>query len=191
MNSGLENILKKPLTLLLFGVLIGLLCSAIILIVVSPQKTISIQLVSTPTMMPLTVHVSGEVVNAGVYQLPDGSRIEDALAAAGGSKSEADLNSLNLASPVQDGQKINVARIGESPFIDTNSDPPISGKVNINTATQSELESLPGIGPGRAADIIAYRQEFGAFDTIEEIQKVPGIGPGLYETIQNNIFVSN
>lgn len=191
MGSDLESLLKKPLPLILLGVLVGLLCSAIILIVASPQKMIPIRLVPTQTLSPLTVHVSGEVVNPGVYHLIDGSRVEDALTAAGGSKAEADLNALNLASLVQDGQKIHVLRLGEVPLINTKSDSLTPSKVDINTATQIELESLPGIGPGRAADIIAYRQEYGAFDTIEDIQKVPGIGPGLYETIQSSIFVSN
>lgn len=140
-----------------------------------PEQTV-------PEPYSILVHVSGCVRNPGVYQLPANSRVADAIAAAGGELAEADINRLNLAAFVSDGQKINVpaqAKPGESGLI--------NGLVNINTADQKTLEMLPNIGPTRARRIIEYREAHGGFGSCEEILNVSGIGPKIYESIKELI----
>lgn len=129
----------------------------------------------------ITIHVAGCVTRPGVYELPANSRILDAILVAGGETSEADTNRLNLADFLRDGQKLHVpARIepggeeGES-------------LVNINTADQKTLETLPNIGPARAQRIIQYREKHGYFSSIEEIINVSTIGPMIFESIRDLI----
>lgn len=135
----------------------------------------------------LTVHVTGAVADPGVYRLQEGDRVVDALEEAGGPLPEADLESLNLAQPVQDGQKITVYRVGENP-----PDVQRGGagtKVNINTAAAKELEELPGIGPTLAERIISYRERNGGFASIEEIMQVAGIGAKKFEEIRELVEI--
>lgn len=136
------------------------------------------------------VHVSGNVKNTGVYKLPKGARVHQAIDLAGGPTEEGDLDKLNLAQIIQDGQKITVPSINdEQSYVDeyqSNS----SGKININTATKETLETLIGIGPAKANAIIDYRLKNGSFDTIEDIQKVAGIGPATFNQIKDQIIVN-
>lgn len=146
----------------------------------------------SPTPSPLRVYVSGAVNNPDVYELSAGSIVKDAIEAAGGATGQADLDRINLALSVIDGQHIYVPHQGEE-------NPPVSlptqpsrasgatagGKININTASQSELETLPGIGPSRAQDIIENRP----YSSIEEIKKVPGIGEATFQKIKDLITV--
>ena len=136
----------------------------------------------TPSLM-LKVHVLGAVLHPGVVTLPEGSRVEDAIAAAGGLTVDADPALLNLAAVVADGSQIVIGTVG-SPAGEVNegggSGPSGGGsgvKVNINTASEVELETLPGIGPVTAGKIIAWRTDHGRFSTIDELQEVSGIGP--------------
>ncbi|MBN1484604.1 MAG: helix-hairpin-helix domain-containing protein [Chloroflexia bacterium] len=149
------------------------------------------------TPAPLFVYVSGAVLRPGVYALPAGARVVDALEAAGGPTTEADLVYLNLARRVRDEEQIHVPRRGE-PTPNLPPPPPAAGasvppeqpaKVNINTAGLAELDGLPGIGPSYAQRIIDYRSSHGPFQTIEEIQNVPGIGPSTFARIQSLITV--
>jgi competence protein ComEA len=186
-----------------FGVVGGLIGSAVILLASSPPRGEAIHLLPPPTASPLVVHVSGGVVHQGVYQLPRGSRVQDAIASAGGLLPNADAQSLNLAALLKDGEKIWVpisssseeesqseTKVSSIPLQSTNqafqANPAL---ININTASQLELESLPGIGPALAQRIIAYRQEHGAFARTEDIVAVPGIGEATYERIKNLITV--
>ena len=146
----------------------------------------------TPTPRPLQVYVSGAVNHPDVYELPTESIVKDAIEAAGGATSEADLDRINLALSVADGQHIYVPRQGEeSPPISPPTEPSgttsaqAEGKININTASQSEIETLPGIGPSKAQGIIENRP----YDSIEGIKKVPGIGEGTFKKIQDLITV--
>ncbi len=147
----------------------------------------------TPTQRPLQVYVSGAVNDPDVVTLPPGSLVRDAVAAAGGASEEADLDAINLAAPLSDNAHVIVPPRGaasapESPGVP----PPPAGadKIDINTATAAQLERLPRIGPTKAQDIVAYREEHGPFQNIEEIQNVSGIGPGTFGSIESYITVS-
>jgi competence protein ComEA len=144
---------------------------------------------STATPSPLRVYVSGAVQTPDVVVLPPGSIVKDALLAAGGATSDADLDRINLALAVAEGQHIYVPRKGE---VDLPVQPPAQRaptdlKVNINTADTTSLESLPGIGPSLAQRILDYRQAHGPFARIEDIQDVSGIGPATFAKIQDLI----
>lgn len=177
-------------------IIAGLLGAGILVLANRPPSGDPITLLPPPTEAPLVVQVSGAVASPGVYSLPQGSRVQDAIRAAGGLLSAANPDSLNFAAALSDGQKIVVAETAapvepgqRSESLDLSSQPiPAPGKlVNINTASQVQLEALPGIGPVLAADIIAYREANGPFLTPEDILKVPGIGPVKLEGIRDLI----
>jgi competence protein ComEA len=146
--------------------------------------------------LPITivVYVTGAVVAPGVYTLPGGTRVEAAVAIAGGSTTDADLGVLNLAAPLHDGQRVFVPRAGQavpaelppatSPGVDTP-----SGPVNINTADTNELDALPGVGPATAAAIIARRQEKGPFQSVDDLADVRGIGPAKLAALRDLVTV--
>ena len=148
------------------------------------------------------VHIAGEVSNPGMYELKYDARVSDAIDAAGGLTESADQLSINLARQVTDGEQIVVqayieAEPGNSKSTDasdsglpsSSNTEVLSSKVNINTASASELITLDGIGESTAAKIIAYRQANGSFASIEEIKKVSGIGDRKYEAIKDRITV--
>lgn len=140
----------------------------------------------------VVVHVAGAVSSPGVYTLPADSRVDDAVRAAGAT-ADADLSQLNLAQKLADGQKITVPAAGETPAPADNAAPSDSSQsgalVNINTATQEELETLPSIGEVRAQAIIAYREEHGGFRTTDELMEVSGIGEKIFADISPHITV--
>lgn len=148
------------------------------------------------------VHIAGEVSNPGMYELKHDAQVSDAIDAAGGLTESADQLSINLARQVTDGEQIVVqayieAEPGNSKSTDasdsglpsSSNTEVLSSKVNINTASASELITLDGIGESTAAKIIAYRQANGSFASIEEIKKVSGIGDRKYEAIKDRITV--
>lgn len=148
----------------------------------------------------IIVHVAGAVLRAGIVELPQGSRLHEAIAAAGGSATDADPDQLNLAAVLEDGQKVLVPRQGETapdgdaaaggrapaageaargtPAVGAGS-PPAAGKVNLNTAGADELASLPRVGPVLAQRIVDWRMQHGKFQRVEELDAVDGIGPKL------------
>ena len=142
----------------------------------------------------ITVYVCGAVVQEGVYELPAGSRISDALLMAGGYDENALHGYVNLAERLEDGERIyfpdyqELEELGIVPISSTDSSE--SGLVNINTADAEMLKTLPGIGDAKAADIIAYREEHGAFSSIEDIKNVSGIGESIYNRISSGITVN-
>lgn len=144
---------------------------------------------ATPTPSPLRVYVSGAVHLPDVYALPPGSIVKDALLAAGGATDEADLDRINLALAVSDGQHVYVPRLGEeNPPVEPPSEQSVAAdKIDLNAADQATLETLPGIGPAIAQRIIDYRQTHGPFTSIEEIKEVSGIGPATFEQIRDLI----
>lgn len=135
------------------------------------------------------VHVAGLVAAPGVYELAPGSRVKDAIEAAGGALEGADLDSLNLAQRIADGEKVLVSKIGVVPALAdpaSGSSPASSGqKVNLNTASQAELEALPGIGPVTAQRLLDFRKQKGRFSSVRDLLEVEGIGPKKYEAIKN------
>jgi competence protein ComEA len=136
----------------------------------------------------LTVHVSGAVRYPGVVLLVEGERVIDAVEAAGGPLPEADLEALNLAQAVQDGQKISVpVRGGDSAVAASMNEE--SGRINLNTASRRELEELPGIGPTLAERIVTYRERKGGFRSVEELKQVSGIGPKKFEEIRDLVEI--
>ncbi len=155
--------------------------------------------ISEPTPSPAStpgeigIYVVGAVMNPGVYFLPQGSRVEDALEDAGGASEEADLARVNLAKRVYDEEQIYVPQLGEEnpplPLPSGSSGSQAGGKININAATAVELEALPGIGPVLSQRIVDYREANGPFATIEDIKNVRGIGEVTFEGIKELIFV--
>ncbi len=185
----------KEIRFILIGLFSGLLAAALILIVTAPSQGDPVILLPTPEPAKVTVYVTGAVENPGVYQLPPGSRVEAAIQAAGGWKPSANQSAINLAQPLEDGQSIYVPLPGEKvPTPSTEkkaTQETIDQIVDINSASVELLDQLPGIGPTKASEIVSYRQNNGAFDTIEEILNVPGIGPGIFEDIRDLITVSS
>jgi competence protein ComEA len=126
----------------------------------------------------LLVHVVGAVREPGLYRLDDGSRVDDAIRAAGGPRPKAALELVNLAAPVADGQQVIVPLRGRSAGGGAATAPGAPPQaVHLNSATLEELDTLPGIGPVTAQKILDYRNEHGAFSSVDELDSVPGIGP--------------
>ncbi|GBC92222.1 ComE operon protein 1 [bacterium HR15] len=143
----------------------------------------------------VVVHVAGQVRKPGVYTLPSGSRLRDALQQAGGAKPEADLDGVNLAEPLSDGQKIYVPHKAETRVATAFNEPraplksPARFPLDINRATAEELEQLPGIGPVLAARIVEYRRAHGRFQSVDELLEVRGIGPKRLEQLRPYVIV--
>ena len=137
------------------------------------------------------VHICGAVINPGVYQVPAGTRVYQALELAGGSSDDAYLSGINLADKLADGQKVYIPAEGENAegILSTDSGGVQSVMVNINTASEAELMTLPGIGQSRAKDIINYRVKNGLFESIDDIMKVSGIKEAAFEKIKDLIKV--
>jgi competence protein ComEA len=139
-----------------------------------------VALVSEPApVRKLLVHVVGAVREPGLYELPEESRIDDAIREAGGAKPKAALELVNLAAPVADGQQVIVPTRGgpaAAPAAGSPASTPV-GKVHLNTATLEDLDALPGIGPVTAQKILDYRTAHGAFQSVDELDAVSGIGP--------------
>ncbi len=151
----------------------------------------------------VVVAVVGQVVTPGLVTLPAGSRIADAIAAAGGALPDADLSTVNLARVLVDGEQVAVgvpgaaaasggvpapgAVPGAVPGAQPGGGGP--GLVNVNTATEAELDDLPGVGPVLAGRIVQWRADNGAFTSIEQLQDVDGIGPNTFEDLRDQVTV--
>lgn len=137
----------------------------------------------------IRVYVCGAVANPGVVEIPQGSRAEDALKAAGGFAAEAGREAVNLADWVSDGQKLYFPTVEETLEESQAQADTAAGLININTADAAALCTLPGIGESRAQDIISYREANGGFESCEDIMKVSGIKTAAYEKIRDKITV--
>jgi competence protein ComEA len=122
----------------------------------------------------LVVDVAGAVRRPGLYRLATGTRVDDAVAAAGGGTARADITAVNLAAPLSDGEQVLVPARGAAGAAGASAGSTI---VDLNSATAEQLDTLPGIGPSTAAKIIAYRQQHGAFHSLAELDAISGIGP--------------
>lgn len=193
----------KQVAYLMAGVLIGFILAGAIFIVTRLPGGQPVALEPVPTKAPIEVHVVGDVVRPGVYELPEGSRVKDAIDAAGGLLAAADVSSLNLAARLEDGEQLQVgtgsAGAAASSSASGNAAAPFSvistptpsgssaDLLDINTATVDELDQLPDIGPTVAQNIVNYREENGPFSTIEDIMNVPGIGPATFDGLKDLI----
>jgi len=171
---------------------------------------------SVPTPLTVKVHVAGAVVRPGVYELSSTARVVDAVKAAGGASSRADLERINLAQTLIDTEQVFVpSRLSRLPKVTTaprlkpsrttvaasspaagsptGSSPGIGSsvsRVNINTATSDQLDSLPGVGPATSKAIISYRSRKGPFGKVEDLLNVPGIGPAKVAALRDFVTVS-
>lgn len=176
----------------LFGLLTGLLAAGLLYLLVSKPRGHPIQLAPIPTPLPMRVHVSGAVADPGVFELPSGSIVKDAIEAAGGPSPQASLERLNLAAMVQEGQLITVPTLVPTPSgtaLPANAPDNDQGLININLADAPELDRLPGIGPTLAQEIVRYREANGPFARIEDLLNVPGIGPAKLDQVRDLITV--
>ncbi|MBQ2403967.1 MAG: helix-hairpin-helix domain-containing protein [Lachnospiraceae bacterium] len=144
---------------------------------------------SSTEPIKIYVHICGEVNNPGVYELAEGSRIFEAVEAAGGFTEEAAQASLNLAQVISDEEQIVILTQDQAAEKARQEREQAAGIVNLNTASKEQLMTLTGIGESRAEDILRYRQESGGFQAIEEIMNVPGIKESAYLKIKDSITV--
>jgi competence protein ComEA len=155
--------------------------------VVAPLESVA----ATPSSRaPLVVHVVGAVRRPGLFRLPEGSRVADAVARAGGATRKADLAGLNLAAPLVDGTQVLVpARVGAVEAVESGATTqPGAGparKVSLSSATAEELDALPGVGPITAQKILDFRAEHGPFASVDDLDAVPGIGPTRIEQLRD------
>jgi competence protein ComEA len=152
----------------------------------------AVRLESRPATAAL-VHVAGAVRTPGVYQLRDGERVQDAVRRAGGPRAGADLNAINLAAKVADGQQVVVPRRGAGGAAPVSAagagDPggPPQAPVSLNTATAEQLDTLDGVGPATATKILEYRRQHGGFRSIDDLGEIPGIGPKRLAALRGKV----
>jgi competence protein ComEA len=150
--------------------------------------------IERPASTAALVHVAGAVRHPGVYRLHDGDRVKDAVKRAGGARTGADVNAINLAAKVADGQQVVVPRRGAAPpaagdagvvegAAGAASQPPVS----LNSASAAQLDTLDGVGPATAQKIVAYRTEHGGFRSVDDLANVPGIGPKKLAAIKPHV----
>lgn len=151
--------------------------------------------VPTPTGT-VTVHVTGAVEDPGVYSLPLGARVDDAIAAAGGIGATGDESALNRAQVLLDAQQVYVPVVGEAPNASAaaaaggaGAAGGADGSINLNSASAAQLEELPGIGPALAGEIVAWRESRGPFSSVEDLDGVPGIGPAILQKVRDRVTV--
>jgi competence protein ComEA len=137
----------------------------------------------------VVVHVAGAVARPGLYRMPDGSRVDDAIGLAGGPQPKAALDLVNLAAPVVDGQQVIVPLKGAdgaaaAAGAGAGEAGAAGAKVSLNSATLEQLDELPGVGPVTAQQILDYREANGAFRSVDELDAVPGIGPARLEQLR-------
>jgi competence protein ComEA len=187
----------------LLGVFISIIFAAGIYLASRQPQGNPIELLPAPTPSPLMVQVAGQVQAPGLYSLPRGSRMQDAIQAAGGLTNQADQAAVNLAARLKDGEKVVVPAVGALSSVpkpvesssegsqpgSQNNPESVSFPIDLNLATLEELDALPGIGPTRAQDILRYREEHGGFKTVEELKEIPGIGDATFDRLKEYITV--
>jgi len=173
------------------GVVIGIALMAFIQLTTSQPRGTPITITPAPTA-GLKVQVNGSVLHPGVYDLPPGSRVQDAISAAGGFLPDASMDNINLARPLKDGEAVQILAI----LPETSEDgsiplqQPTASLINLNTASFQELDSLPGIGETRATAILQYRTDHGNFVTIDELLQVPGITHDVFDKLKEFVTVN-
>ncbi len=162
------------------GFVLGMLVAGVIWLTARERPGVPVELRPAPTPWGVTVHVVGAVATPGVYSLPEGARVADAIAAAGGLLTTADEAALNLAARLEDGQQVIVFSRAEFTG---------HSRLDINRATVDQLDTLPGLSRAAAENIVAYRQVNGFFLSVEDLLEVPGIGPATLDSIRDWITV--
>jgi competence protein ComEA len=186
----------------LVGVMAGFALAGMLLFVSRTPAGEPIVLQPAPTKEPIAVHIIGAVPRPGLYEFAEGSRVQDAIDAAGGLLTSANVDSVNLAALLEDGQQLDIPYKAGADSSNENGDDALvlpgatekpdaseAGQdlVNINTASAEELDNLPGIGPTIAQRIVEYREANGSFQTIDDLMNVSGIGPSTFENIKELI----
>jgi len=183
----------SPAGAILIGAILMCVAVAASLLIVTNSNDGDVVVIANPASFEVVVEIRGEVQSPGVYRLPEDARLNDLLTAAGGASEDADLSTHNLARRLTDAEVVVIEQIGvATPVAAVQADAPgntqsINFRIDINTASQAELESLPGIGPVIAKRIIDYRLSNGRFSTIEELTRVEGVSDSLLTDIQNLI----
>lgn len=202
--------MTKPWMLILFGALTGLLITGALILIARPNQGAPITLHPAPsptptnppsptrTPTPVLVQVAGAVHEPGVYALPVDSRLSDLISLAGGLTQAADVDRINQAAILRDGAYFYIP-VNDEPIPETASNAPgasgiddseiYSYPLDLNQASQDELESLPGIGPSKAADILSYREEHGDFGSVDELVNVSGIGEATVDSLRDYLIV--
>ncbi len=148
-----------------------------------------------PQLPAVYVHVYGAVVHPGLYRLDEGARVVDVIAAAGGLTPEADRTAVNLARRLTDGEQLRLPAVGEAPgsgTVGASGAPPgiaSDGRVNLNTADVAALDTLPRIGPALAQRIVQWREDNGAFTSVDDLLSVPGIGDKMLDGLRDLVTV--
>ena len=160
------------------------------------MATVEIKESSSTASSRLKIHVIGEVLRPGLYEAEPGGRVADALALAGGPTAAADLNQINLAAKLADGQQLLVPQKGAAGVVQTapgeGGSSAAAGSrqpLNLNSATEAQLEELDGVGPKTAQKIVEYRTNAGGFKSIEELMEVPGIGPAKFDQLKGQVTI--
>lgn len=161
-----------------------------------PDGSIVIETESQTHVAMIAADISGAVADPGVYEIPEGSRLEDLIELAGGLSEDADIDSINRASLVVDGQKVYIPYMDDGyPALSSGGTAPASSsdgegeKVDINTADLAELQNLPGVGPVTAQRIIDYREQNGGFSSVEDLINVSGIGEARLEKMKAFVVI--
>lgn len=158
----------------------------------STVSTIAVADRHSSTTALVVVHVAGAVRSPGVYTLPNGARLHDAVGAAGGAADQADLDRLNLAEVLVDGQRVYVPQIGvepPAPVVSPSGTTVVSAPIDLNRADATMLQTLPGVGPATAAAIVDDRASNGPFASVDELERVPGIGPAKLAALRDLVTV--
>lgn len=177
----------KNLRLIVFGIAVGLSAAALIILLNQKRTATPIKLLPPPpteTPQPIRVYVTGAVKNPGVYELPAGSIVQEALKSAGGLIDNAPPDKINLAAKLNDGQQLTIGDTATTVQPNTLPSPSTVNNpatlININTASLDELQKLPRVGVALAQRIIDYRTKNGPFKQLEELKNVSGIGDATY-----------
>lgn len=168
----------------LAGAALVLAASGLLLVARRPAPPIRV--IEAPVSTALVIQMDGAVVRPGVYRLPSGARLSDALAAAGGVRGDADLGAINRARHLRDGERVTVpsAAAAAGPGAAA-----AEGLLDLNSATAAALETLPGVGPVLARRIVEYRASRGGFRRLDDLLQVKGVGPRLLDGLRQRVVI--